>query len=330
MGERKRTEADLRRHREWLRVTLTSIGDAVIACDDQGRVTFINVIAASLTGWQPEEARGQPVANVFKIINEQTRQPAEDIVPRVLREQRVLGLANHTVLISRDGREIPVEDSAAPIMDASRTMLGVVLVFHDVIEKRRAEEILNRNREELERLVAQRTAKLQEMISELQHVSYSIVHDLRAPLRAMQGFAALLEEECAGCAKTAVVLGNQALLTQCFSNLLGNAVKFVAPDTMPQMRVRAEMLDGTARVWIENNGIGIAKDLQGRLFGMFQRLTQDYEGTGMGLAIVRKVVERMGGKVGLESEEGKGSRFWVELRAVSGDDVPVAPADEVR
>jgi len=121
------------------------------------------------------------------------------------------------------------------------------------------------------------------------------------------------------------VLGNEALLTQCFSNLLGNAVKFVSPGVRPRIRVRAERVphenpgsssnDGRfARVWVEDQGIGIDKESQPRLFQMFQRLTKEYEGTGVGLAIVRKVVERMHGRIGVESERGKGSRFWVELQ----------------
>src|SRR5262249_51396798 len=86
-----------------------------------------------------------------------------------------------------------------------------------------------------------------------------------------------------------VVMGNEALLTQCFSNLLGNAVKFVAPGTRPLVRVRAELRSDTARIWVEDNGIGIPKHAQDRLFQMFQRLTNEYEGSGIGLAIVRKV-----------------------------------------
>jgi signal transduction histidine kinase len=111
-----------------------------------------------------------------------------------------------------------------------------------------------------------------------------------------------------------VVLGNEALLTQCFSNLLGNAVKFVASGVRPKVRVWAEVKDDLARIWVEDNGIGIAKHAQSRLFGMFQKLDTKYEGTGIGLAIVRKVVERMGGQVGVVSEPDRGSRFWVELR----------------
>jgi signal transduction histidine kinase len=135
------------------------------------------------------------------------------------------------------------------------------------------------------------------------------------------------------------VLGEESLLTQCFSNLLGNAVKFVAEGVRPRILIRSEAapapegnvhitpaLPGNTpslyqsngrfvRIVVEDNGIGIPLNAQSRLFGMFERLTSGYEGTGIGLAIVRKVAERMGGRVGAESEPGKGSRFWVDLRA---------------
>jgi len=140
--ERKKAEDDLRQQREWLRVTLSSIGDAVIASDTSGRVTFLNEVAVTLTGWQTEEALGQPMQNVFRIINEKTHAPAEDLVARVVNEKRVVVLANDTALVTKDGREVPIEDSAAPILDAAGNVKGVVLVFHDVTEKRRALEAL--------------------------------------------------------------------------------------------------------------------------------------------------------------------------------------------
>ena len=140
--ERKHAQEQLRQQREWLRVTLASIGDAVLATDTAGRITFLNPVAAGLTGWPEEQALGQPVQHVFRIINEQTRQSAEDIVGRVLREGRVVSLANQTALVTRDGREIPIEDSAAPIRDAAGQVAGAVLVFHDVTKARRAQQAL--------------------------------------------------------------------------------------------------------------------------------------------------------------------------------------------
>jgi PAS domain S-box-containing protein len=126
--------------REWLHVALTSIGDAVIATDGEGRVRLMNPVAEGLTGWTTAEAAGRPLGEVFQIINEQTRRPVEDPCRKVLATGRIVGLANHTVLISRDGTERPIDDSAAPITDDAGGILGVVLVFRDASETRRAQE----------------------------------------------------------------------------------------------------------------------------------------------------------------------------------------------
>lgn len=117
-------------------MTLTSIGDAVIATDTAARVTFLNSLAAKLTGWSEEEATGQPIGQVFPVINEKSREPADDVVARVLRDKRIVALANDTVVLTKDGCEVPVEDSAAPILDAEGSVVGVVLVFHDVTVRR--------------------------------------------------------------------------------------------------------------------------------------------------------------------------------------------------
>jgi signal transduction histidine kinase len=111
------------------------------------------------------------------------------------------------------------------------------------------------------------------------------------------------------------MLGDEASLTQCISNLLSNAVKFVAPGIVPQVRIYSQPLGDKVRLWVEDNGIGIQSEVHKKIFETFQRLPHDikYEGEGIGLAIVLRAVDRMGGKVGLESEPGKGSRFWIEL-----------------
>jgi PAS domain S-box-containing protein len=147
----ERAQAELRQQREWFRVTLTSIGDAVIATDSEARITFLNPVAETLTGWSATEAVGQPVQTVFRLINQQTQQPLEGIVAHVLREKCVVALANHSALLTKDGREIPVEDSAAPIKDDAGQVRGVVLVFHDVSAKRRAQEELRARNAELTR-----------------------------------------------------------------------------------------------------------------------------------------------------------------------------------
>jgi len=236
---------------------------------------------------------------------------------------------------------------------------------------------------ELERLVTERTEKLREMVGELEAFSYSVAHDLRAPLRAVQGFStALLNEHADRLDETGRsylqrmeraairmdqliqdvlsytkllrevpmgvialdpllrdlidtyedwqppraniqidgklpdVFGNEALLGQCLFNLLSNAVKFVTPGTLPRVRVWAEYLPDHIRIWVVDNGVGIASENHTRVFRMFERLyaTSEYSGTGIGLTIVRKAMERMGGRVGFDSEFGKGSRFWLELK----------------
>jgi PAS domain S-box-containing protein len=126
--------------RRWLATTLQSIGDAVIATDNDGRVTFMNTVAERLTGFTEAEAHGQPLADVFAIFSELTREVVESPVSKVLREGTVVGLANHTLLRSKSGLEIPIDDSGAPIKDASGQVYGVVLVFRDVTVEKRAEK----------------------------------------------------------------------------------------------------------------------------------------------------------------------------------------------
>ncbi len=137
--ERKSAEEWLRREQEWLRVTLASIGDGVIATDAQGRVTFLNPVAQDLTGWSQEDAHGQSLDTVFRVLHEQTRLPVENPAVKVLRAGRVVGLGNHMVLIAKDGTERPIDDSAAPILDTSGSLAGVVLIFRDVTKQRRSE-----------------------------------------------------------------------------------------------------------------------------------------------------------------------------------------------
>ncbi|MFK8184429.1 MAG: EAL domain-containing protein [Phormidesmis sp.] len=137
---RKRAEASLIAEKERAQVTLKSIGDAVITTDAEGYINYLNPVAETLTGWSYEAAQGQPLLTVFRIINECNREPAINPVTRCLAEGRIVGLANHTILVNRDGQEYAIEDSAAPIQDAYNQVLGAVLVFHDVSEQRRLQQ----------------------------------------------------------------------------------------------------------------------------------------------------------------------------------------------
>jgi len=139
---RQRAEEELRKQSEWLRVTLASIGDAVISTDAEGRVTFMNAVAESLTAWSQAEALGHPLPEVFRIINEQSRAPVENPAFRALKEGVIVGLANHTILIARDGTEKPIDDSAAPIRSETGDIIGSVLIFRDITERHHAEGVL--------------------------------------------------------------------------------------------------------------------------------------------------------------------------------------------
>lgn len=178
ISERKRAEQELRDSREHLSVTLSSIGDAVVATDAAGRVTFINPVARDLLGWTAEQASGRMLKEIFHIVNEQTRQPVENPVERVVRDGKVVGLGNHTVLLRPDDREVPIDDSAAPIRAADGAVTGVVLVFRDVTERKRAQQAL---------LEADRRKDLFLAL---------LSHELRNPLAPIRNAVQVLELKC--------------------------------------------------------------------------------------------------------------------------------------
>lgn len=142
-------DRQLKESEEKFVTTLTSIGDAVIATDADGRVTFMNPVAETLTRWQGDDAMGLPSEEVFKIVDPDTRAVVDSPVGEALREERVVTLRNHTILIGKDGTELPINDTAAPILDARRRVRGAVLVFRDITERRRAEETLRLAEEQL-------------------------------------------------------------------------------------------------------------------------------------------------------------------------------------
>jgi PAS domain S-box-containing protein len=166
---RERHAREIRAREEWFRVTLTSIGDAVIATDQQGRVTFLNPVAETLTGIGLARAKGRNIIEVFPIVNENTRKPAENPVEKVLEAGQIVGLANHTALLREDGTQVPIEDSAAPIRDVNGELIGVVLVFRDVTKERKAQETMHRT----ERLAA------------AGRLAATMAHEINNPLQAV-------------------------------------------------------------------------------------------------------------------------------------------------
>jgi PAS domain S-box-containing protein len=380
--KRKQAEAALVEQQELLNVTLRSIGDAVVSTDTQGKVTFLNPVAETLTGWSSHEALGQPLEKVFNIISESTRQPVENPVVKALRENRVVGLANHTILITKAGRETPIDDSASPIRDAKGKVIGVILVFHDITARRQAERDREAQAGILENRVKERTAQLEETVRSLEGVSYSIAHDLRGPLRSMEAYSSALLEDCSaeisataheyatriaasarrmdalikellnfgqlahqeipvervsvddavnravaslegvieqsGAEITVTHLGwviaNATILEQVLLNLLTNGLKFVKANTVPRIEVGSERRGERLRIQVRDHGIGIPNRYIDRIFKIFERLDpKTYPGTGIGLAIVQKSIQRMGGTVGVESAQDQGSTFWIEL-----------------
>ena len=188
VARRRAAEAALREKSEWLHVVLRSIGDAVIATDAQARVVLMNPVAEQLCGWLEAEAQGQAITTVFPIVHAQTRQPATNPVQRVLQERRIVGLDPQTLLLARDGRELPIDDAAGPILDAEGALLGVVLVFREISERLQAEVARRTLEQQL------RNAQKMEAVGTL---AGGIAHDFNNVLGAILANTVLAEEELA-------------------------------------------------------------------------------------------------------------------------------------
>ncbi len=362
----------------YLAAVIESSDDAIITKDLNGIITTWNGSAQRLFGYTSDEIVGKPVSTLIP-ADRQDEEPA--ILQRLRRGERV----DHyeTVRKRKDGSLIDISLTVSPVCDATGRIIGASKIARDITELKRTREALARSKEELQKQVAQRTASLTAAVAQMEEFSYSVSHDLRAPVRAMRGFAEAILEECGNdlndkcrgylerilgssakmdrliqdvltfskLARSEIklrsvslqkliqdtiqnypqlqepnaevrirgpldeVVAYESALTQAISNLLVNAVKFVPHGTKPKVQVWTARNNGSVRLWVEDNGIGINPKYQPRLFKMFERVHQnaEYEGTGIGLAIVRKAAEKMGGCAGVESDGMNGSRFWIEL-----------------
>ena len=389
---RRRAEEALRKQSDWLRVTLSSIGDAVITTDVEGRVTFMNRVAEFLTGWGETEALGRSLTDIFQIINEESRQPVENPALRALSAVTIVGLANHTILIAKDGTEWPIDDTAAPIRSQEGEVLGVVLVFRDISERKRME--LERDRLLASAQAAQKEAEHASRLKDEFLATAS--HELRTPLTAVVGWSRMLRTgkldaensaraleaiernatlqtkliddlldvsriitgklildrraiEMAHVLSDAVntvrpaadakniaivtsfdaeagpVLGDANRLQQVVWNLLSNAVKFTPKNG--RIEVGLQRVNSEAEISVRDWGEGISSEFLPYVFDRFRqgdgKTTRLHSGLGLGLAIVRQLVELHGGTVNAHSDgPGRGATFKLRLPVLSIKSVP--------
>jgi PAS domain S-box-containing protein len=371
---RQRASEVLHAERERFRTTLTSIGDAVMVADAQGRVTLLNPVAEALTGWDAD-ALGQPVEAVFRILNEATREPVENPVGKVLREGAVVGLGNHTVLIGRDGRERPIDDSGAPIRDGRGRVVGVVLVFRDITERRAVERRLHENDRRKDEFLAMLAHELRNPLAPIRNAAYTLtllgqpderlrwvsgvierqvglitrlVDDLLDVSRITSGKITLQRERVpvaaviAQAVETArpaaesrhenlavevaadagVVDGDSARLVQAVGNLLDNAIKYSEDGGQVRLTARADAQEVV--IVVRDEGVGIDAELLPHVFDLFIQADRSLErrqgGLGIGLTLVRRLVEMHGGRVEVASGgAGRGSEFTIRLPRLAVD-----------
>ena len=360
--------------------------DGILIMDpDTRKITDANPFMSELLGYPHDELLGKELWEIGLLKDEKVSREAF----RELQKNHFIRY-DDLPLQAKTGKHHEVEFVSNLYDEDGHTVIQCNI--RDITERKGAEEALlnaknevGRHAARLEQMITERTGQLRETISELEEFSYSVSHDMRAPLRAMQSYGQYLVDEYGSkldeqgvnylhqIMRSAVrldrliqdvlsytrilhspmpmepvdldrlvrdiieiypngqpikpqvqirgrlpkVVGNEALLTQCVSNLLSNGTKFVSSGTTPRLEISAEVREKSMiRVWFKDNGIGIAPENHERIFRLLERIhpATDYEGTGIGLTIVRKAIERMGAQVGFESELGQGSNFWIQLK----------------
>jgi PAS domain S-box-containing protein len=380
IAARKKTAAELAEKARLLDLST----DAIFVRDGAGHILYWNHGAEELYGWSREEALGKIS---HELLHTEFPAPVAQIAAALHQHHHWSGELVHT---KRDGQRITVLVRKTQDLDAQGRPAAMLENVTDITERKKMEDELRQARtrsvnhaKELDGVVIARTAELAATNRQLEAFVYSMAHDLRGPLRSMQGFSQLLVEEAGAvlsptgrdyaerinhsaqfmdalladllefsrvshehveltpvdlqavvasvlarlqadieekhgrvenCGPWPVVLAHEATLAQVLCNLVTNALKFVRPGVPPVVRLRTEDHGDYLRLWVEDNGIGVAPDHRAQIFRPFIRLEREkYAGTGIGLSIVQKGVERMGRQVGVESTVGEGSRFWIEL-----------------
>ena len=378
-------ERKARQVARWMTATLTSIGDAVIATNTQAEILLLNPAAEKLTGLTQAEAAGRPCGEVLRLLNRSTGQPLEDPAASALQHGLVVRLEPDTVLITREGDQRYVDDSASPIADEAGNILGAVVVLTDATNRAAEQDRTQALTRQLSELLAD-NEKRQAQGAELEAFAAAVSHDLRTPLNAILGFSELLgtkyrerldvkgqlfldqvrastlemrrmvedylsflksnrelplrpaEIDLKGlvhavfadlasmpgqkparlvCDTMPRVWADESLLRQLLVNLLGNALKYSSQRGLSLVEVGAIPGKESHAFFVRDNGVGLNLANATKLFEPFQRFHKaaEFPGTGVGLAIVKRIVERHGGRVWAESEPGEGATFFVELPA---------------
>lgn len=381
---RHRAETGIRLAERRLATTLASIGDAVIATDEHGVVTLTNRVAERLTGWPGSEAIGRPLGEVLRAVDGATLQPlVDELLPDALQSSTRLGRKGLVYVQSRTGTETPIDDTISPIRDDAGHVHGVVIAFRDCSERLAAAAKLQALNRELEQRVRERTAGLEEANRELADFTYSLSHDLRAPLRTLNAYTHLLSEKCVGdldeegrhffdtikitsqrmgqmiedflklfrlrndplrtqlVDMNAIVRDVVATLTaqhagpapsieirallpayadpglvrQVWVNLVSNALKFTRERERPSIEIGATDRSDETVYYVKDNGAGFDMKYVDKLFGIFQTLHRRdrFEGNGIGLATVARIVKRHGGRTYAEGTPDQGATFFFTL-----------------